>query len=226
MLNLLLPTSAEIIPLWLDLWAVIVGGISGALIGCEKKLDMVGVLACALLTGLGGGLIRDTIMQAGSVYFITSPYAIPAVLIAGIFTFYFHGLLFRIPQTVEWIDILSVALFVVVGTDKAIAYSLSFVATVFMGFITGVGGGMLRDVFIGNTPKIFQQSNFYAICAVFGALIFSILTFATNLPSSVIVVLTILGVVLLRRLSLRFNLQSPADRDLSHHVVKHLKRKV
>ncbi len=212
------PNPADVIPLWMDLLAVLVGSLSGALVGTSKKLDLIGVVSCAFLTGLGGGLIRDVTMQVGTVYFLDSYYAIPISLITGIVVFYFHEWSEEVPNLIEWIDISSVALFVIVGSDKAVAYSLSPLAVIFMGTMTGVGGGMLRDSLIGETPRIFKKSNFYAVCAVLGSIVFLVIYSFIGWERYIATISCFLSVVILRRLSLRYNWQSPADVELSHKL--------
>ncbi len=209
------PQTADVLPVWLDLLAVLVGSLSGALVGTSKKLDMIGVISCGFLTGLGGGLIRDTTMQVGTVYFIDSYYAIPTALLAAIFIFYFHEWTEKIPEVIEWIDISSVALFVIAGTDKAIAYNLMPLPVLFMGTMTGVGGGMLRDAIIGDTPRIFQKSNFYAVCAVFGSAVFLFIYGFMGWERNLATISCFIAVVALRRLSLRYDWQSPADVELT-----------
>ncbi len=214
------PNPADVIPMWLDLLAVLVGSMSGALVGTSKKLDLIGVVSCAFLTGLGGGLIRDTTMQVGTVYFLDSYYAIPTSLITGIVIFYFHEWSEKVPEFVEWIDISSVALFVIAGSDKAVAYNLSPLAVVFMGTMTGVGGGMLRDSIIGETPRIFKKSNFYAVCAVLGSVVFLTIYTFIGWERNIATICCFLTVVISRRLSLRYNWQSPADVELTRKLRK------
>ncbi len=187
--------TAVAIPAWLDASAVAVGSVSGVLVATERKLDLVGFIVLAMLGGLGGGLIRDLIIQHNDVYMVNSPYAIPMTVLVGCGGFLFPSLLTRFPHLIEWVDIISVGLFVAAGSDKAIVYHMNPWAVVLMGTVTGVGGGMLRDIFLGNTPRIFQRSNFYAICAVAGSIAFYML-------------------------SLHFNILSPANVDLAPIVTK------
>ena len=150
------------IPYWLDLLTVIIGAISGILVARDRHLDLVGFVGLGLLGGLGGGLIRDVMMQEGGVYMLNSPYAIPAAVFTAVLLFMFPEPLDRFSRMLEWTDIISVGLFAVVGTDKALVYHLLPFSVILMGSITGVGGGMLRDVFLGDIPRIFQRSNLYA----------------------------------------------------------------
>lgn len=206
--------SAMSIPVWLDLSAVVIGSVSGILVAQERKLDPVGYVALAVICGLGGGLVRDVIMQRGGVYMLDSAAAIPLTVTAGLFGFLFPSILKKFPNLLEWVDIISVGLFVAAGTDKAIVYSLTPWAAVLMGTITGVGGGMVRDICLGDTPRIFQRSNFYAVCALAGAVAYyaGVLLICFNRTWAVVLCVAI--TVGLRRYSLRFNVLSPIDVDL------------
>ena len=104
--------TAVAIPAWLDASAVAVGSVSGVLVATERKLDLVGFIVLAMLGGLGGGLIRDLIIQHNDVYMVNSPYAIPMTVLVGCGGFLFPSLLTRFPHLIEWVDIISVGLFV------------------------------------------------------------------------------------------------------------------
>lgn len=212
--------TAVAIPAWLDASAVAVGSVSGVLVATERKLDLVGFIVLAMLGGLGGGLIRDLIIQHNDVYMVNSPYAIPMTVLVGCGGFLFPSLLTRFPHLIEWVDIISVGLFVAAGSDKAIVYHMNPWAVVLMGTVTGVGGGMLRDIFLGNTPRIFQRSNFYAICAIAGSIVFYMLVIHANVTGEWATAISVSVVILMRRLSLHFNILSPANVDLAPAVKK------
>jgi uncharacterized membrane protein YeiH len=204
--------TAVAIPAWLDASAVAVGSVSGVLVATERKLDLVGFIVLAMLGGLGGGLIRDLIIQHNDVYMVNSSYAIPMTVLVGCGGFLFPSLLTRFPHLIEWVDIISVGLFVAAGSDKAIVYHMNPWAVVLMGTVTGVGGGMLRDIFLGDTPRIFQRSNFYAICAVAGSIAFYMLIIHANVTGEWATAISVAIVILMRRLSLHFNILSPGKR--------------
>ena len=206
------------IPAWLDLAAVIVGAFSGILAAQQRRLDLVGYVGLALICGLGGGLIRDTILQNGDVYMMSSPYAIPGAVITGVFGFFFPKLVKNHPDLFEWVDIVSVALFVVAGTDKAIVNTARPLAAMLLGTITGVGGGMLRDVFLGEVPKIFQRSNLYALCALAGAGCYYGFVCWLRMRKLWALVLCVVIIIAIRRWSLHYNVLSPADVDLGPRV--------
>lgn len=201
------------VPAWLDLSCVIVGSFSGVLSSQKRDLDLVGTLAVCMICALGGGLIRDVILQTGSVYMLQSRWAIPVSLVAGLFGFVFPSLIARHPDLLEWVDIASVALFVCAGTDKAIASGQYSLACVLMGVITGVGGGVLRDVFLGEVPHVFRRSHYYALCAVAGAVVYLIGVRWIGLVRPLCAALSFAVTVVLRRVSLKFDLMSPGQRE-------------
>ncbi len=205
------------IPAWLDLAAVVVGSLTGCIVASERKLDLVGFVGLSILCGLGGGLLRDMAMQQGGVYLIDSPYAIPGSVAIALISFVFPSPFFSNPRGLEWFDIMSVGLFAVSGTDKALLYGLSPWATVLMGTLTAVGGGMLRDVFLGDIPRIFRKSNLYALCAVAGSTAYLIAA-TCGLNKIVCAIICLIVTVGLRRASLRYHIMSPADVDLTPKV--------
>lgn len=208
------------VPEWLDLSAVFVGAIAGVLVSKKHKLDLVGFIGMCLICALGGGLLRDAIMQVGSVYALSSRWPIPLCVITAIVGFFFPSMATRFPRMYEWVDIVSVALFVIAGTDKAITHGLYPSGIVLMGTITGVGGGMLRDVFLGEVPQVFRKSNFYALCAIMGAIAYLICKSLLGLDQTISSVTTVVVVVVLRQASLHFNITTPADVDLTPKVVE------
>lgn len=213
------PTLASMpLPVWLDLAAVVVGSFSGLLYAREKCLDLVGYVGLAILCGLGGGLVRDIIMQEGDVYLLKSEWAIIVSIATGAIGFFFPASLSANPTLLELVDILSVGLFAAVGADKAIVYQLFPVPIIFMGTITGVGGGMLRDVFLGEVPRIFRPSNWYAVCAIGGATAYYFCTSVLLIHKVWATLACVLITLLLRQASLRLGIYSSADGDLMPKV--------
>lgn len=213
------PTISSVpVPVWLDLLAVVVGSLSGLLCARERHLDLIGYVGLAILCGLGGGLVRDTIMQVGDVYMLRSKWAIVLSVATGLIGFLFPSSITERSRLMEWVDILSVGLFAAAGADKAILYRLYPVPVIMMGTITGVGGGMMRDIFLGEVPRIFKRSNWYALCAIAGSTVYYLLVVLVGMHKGWAAVLSVLVTLLLRRISLRFDLYSPADVDLTPAV--------
>lgn len=210
--------SMGFVALSLDFSAVVIGSLGGSLFAVDRKLDLIGAMALALLCGLGGGLLRDMIMQVGDVYILRTSYAIPASAITAAIVFFLSAPFQRHPHLIEWIDIFSVALYVAAGAGKAIAYGLAPWTVILLGMLTGVGGGMLRDVFLGDVPLIFQKSNFYAVCAILGSIAYlaaSSLGLTGFLPALICTIVTIGS----RRLSLRYDIKSPSQSDV-HNALR------
>ena len=228
MLDIFTTSSPELVavslPTWVDLASVVVGSAGGVVVARARHLDAVGFIGLALLCGLGGGLIRDVMMQVGSVYMLDSPFAIPASAATGLLGFLFPRSLDRADRLLEWLDITAVALFALVGTDKALVHGLLPASCVLMGIMTGVGGGMLRDVFLGEVPRIFQRSNFYALCALAGGVTYYVAVVGLSMNKLWGSVLCVFVTIALRRWSLHFNVKTPADVDLAPRVVAPVRR--
>ena len=213
------PTLASIpVPVWLDLLAVAVGSLSGPFYARERNLDLIGFIGLAILSGLGGGLVRDTIMQVGDVYMLKTQGPILLAMGVGMLGFLFPKTIDAHPRLVEWIDIISVGLFAAAGTDKAILYHINPIAIVLMGTTTGVSGGMLRDIVLGEVPHIFRRSNWYALCAIAGSSVYYLCAAVFMLDKAWAAVACVAITLLLRRISLRYNLYSPANVDLEPAV--------
>lgn len=227
MFTLYAQTSTQIamsLPAWLDLASVAVGGISGALVAKERKLDPIGFIGLSMLCGLGGGLVRDMAMQVGSVYMLDSPYAIPATVAIGLAVFFFGRLFEKVPNLLEWVDIISVGLFALGGTDKAIVHALLPVSAILMGTLTGVGGGMLRDVFLGDVPRIFKPSNYYAVCALAGSAVYYALVVWVGLDKFISSIVLMAVTVGLRRWSLSHGATTPQEHDLTPAIKRAMQR--
>ena len=218
-------THVLMLPAWLELAAVVVGSFSGSLVAIERELDLTGCIALSLICGLGGGLIRDVIMQEGDVYMLSSTPAILLCIAAGAIVFHFPTLLKRMPDAIEWADIISVGLFCAAGVNKALMYGLGGVPATLMGIITGVGGGMLRDVFLGDVPRIFQATtNYYAICAAGGSLAYLVLYRYAHVMNPWVAIVCTIVTVALRRASLHFGLVSSPSHDYTDEVLAPVRR--
>lgn len=210
-------TAQVAIPVWLELVAIVVSSVSGALTAREKKLDLVGAVCLAALCSLGGGLLRDATLQVGNVYILNQPAALPAAIITAAVVFVIPTFIAKQDRLIAVLDIFAVGLYAATGADKALVYGFNPLICITMGFFTGVGGGMLRDVFLGQVPYIFQRSNLYAVAAIAGAGAYVAL--AGLGISHVIAVVGCVAVTMgLRWLSLRFNIMSPTEVDLTRMV--------
>ncbi len=151
-----------------DLVGIFVFAISGALVAVRRDFDVFGVLVLAGTTGLGGGFLRDVLIDATPPAALADWRYLAVPVVAGLVTFWFHGPVGRMERVVNVFDAFGLALFCVTGALKALDYGLHPVPAALMGMVTGIGGGMLRDLLAGRPPVIFR-SELYATPALAGA---------------------------------------------------------
>lgn len=202
------------IPLAFELLAVVVAAATGALTARENKLDLVGAIGLAVLVSLGGGLIRDVILQEGNVYILRQPLALPVTIATAAAVFTFPVMVEKPDRLVAILDIFSVGLFAVMGADKTMLYGYPAIACIMMGFFTAVGGGLLRDVCLARVPYIFQRSNLYAIAAIAGALTYIVLVQCLDIWNIAAAVIGVAVTMAVRWWSIRYNIMSPTEVDL------------
>lgn len=202
------------IPLAFELLAVVVAAATGALTARENKLDLVGAIGLAVLVSLGGGLIRDVILQEGNVYILRQPLALPVAIATAAAVFTFPVMVEKPDRLVAILDIFSVGLFAVMGADKTMLYGYPAITCVMMGFFTAVGGGLLRDVCLARVPYIFQRSNLYAIAATAGALTYIVLVQCLDIWNIAAAVIGVAVTMAVRWWSIRYNIMSPTEVDL------------
>lgn len=149
----------------LDLIGVLLNGIIGGGIARRLDLDFMGTLFLAVFTGLGGGMIRDTLMQVGPPVAIAEPIYMTMALIGGFISLFINT------EGCWWVriknhgDALVLGVWAVAGSTKALTYGLPWQSAIALGFITPIGGGMLRDIAIGQMPSIFGGRTLYAVPA-------------------------------------------------------------
>jgi uncharacterized membrane protein YeiH len=152
----------------LDLVGIFVFGITGALVGVRKKLDVFGIQVLALVTGLGGGFIRDVLIGATPPAALEDWRYLVVPVAAGLLTFFLHPGIGRLERLVNIFDAAGLALFCVIGARKAIEYGLSPLSAALLGTISGIGGGVIRDILSGRVPVVLR-SEIYATPAFLGA---------------------------------------------------------
>jgi uncharacterized membrane protein YeiH len=152
----------------LDLVGIFVFGITGALVGVRKKLDVFGIQVLALVTGLGGGFLRDVLIGATPPAALADWRYLAVPVVAGLMTFFLHPGIGRVERLVNVFDAAGLALFCVTGARKALDFGLSPLSAALLGTISGIGGGVIRDVLSGRVPVVLR-SEIYAIPAFLGA---------------------------------------------------------
>jgi uncharacterized membrane protein YeiH len=158
---------------WLEHFGVGVSAISGVLAARGKRVDLFGVLVLALVTAFGGGTVRDVLVGDLPVVWIREPAFLLNATAIGLVTFFVRRLR-ELPRTFLLVaDAFALALFTIVGTRKGVALEFAAPVAVLLGVVTGVAGGILRDVLTGEVPLVFQpQIYLYATAALLGATAF------------------------------------------------------
>ena len=153
----------------LDLIGLFAFGITGALMAIRRDFDVVGIATLAVITALGGGILRDLVLGDTPPPAFTQWEYLVVPLAAAALTFVAHPELERLMRTLLVFDAAGLGLFCVSGTLKALDYGLGPVAAVTLGVTTAVGGGVLRDVVARETPTLVRpDSELYAVAAVAG----------------------------------------------------------
>lgn len=167
-----------------DLVGVFVFAISGALVAIRKGLDVFGVVVLAGATGLGGGVLRDVLIGASPPAALTDWRYLVAPVVAGLLAFRYHPALGRMERSVTVLDAFGLGLFCVTGALKALDYDLGLLPAALMGMVTGIGGGMLRDVLASRVPAVFR-GELYGTPALAGAVVV-VAGAQTDLPTLVV----------------------------------------
>ncbi|WP_263120378.1 TRIC cation channel family protein [Cellulomonas sp. RIT-PI-Y] len=192
----------------LELLGVFLCGLSGGLAAVRKSFDIFGIIVLAWVAGLGGGLIRDVLIGAIPPVGISSwPYVATACG-AGVVTWALHFGLGRVRRLILVLDAAALGLFTAAGTVRALEHGVGPMASVFAGVITGVGGGILRDLFSGEVPIVFSHRELYAVPSVAGAVALTLASMNGLLTVAAEVTVAV-AVAALRLLSLRFRLEAP-----------------
>jgi len=152
----------------LELVGIFVFALSGGLVAVRKQFDIFGVLVLAGATGLGGGFLRDVLIDATPPTALADWRYLLVPVAAGLATFSFHPALGRMERQVTILDAAGLGLFCVTGALKALDHGLGPVPAALMGMVTGIGGGMVRDLLAGRVPVVFS-SELYATPALAGA---------------------------------------------------------
>ena len=154
----------------LDLVGIFVFAITGALVGVRKELDVFAVLVLAGVAGLGGGFLLDVLIGAVPPAALADWRYLLVPAVAGLVTFFVHPSLDRKERAINVLDAAGLALFCVTGALKAVEFGLGPIPASLMGMLTGIGGGMLRDVLTGRVPLVFR-GELYATPALVGAFV-------------------------------------------------------
>ena len=143
---------------------------SGALLAAAKRMDLIGMMALASVTGLGGGMTRDVLIGATPVAALESWWMLLVTLGTALVVFALYRIVHRLRRAMMLFDALGLGIFVVNGTMKAMLLGVNPVGSAVVGLLTGVGGGVIRDLIANDIPVVFQRdSKLYLTPALLGA---------------------------------------------------------
>ena len=211
------PVSMGTVWLVLDLAGTAVFAISGAATGVKYRLDTFGVCVLAFVAGNAGGMLRDVLLGATPPAVLSGWHHVTVSLLAALLTFWWHPRVERLRTPILLFDAAGLGLFAVSGTEKALAFGLDPLVAAILGMLSGIGGGMLRDVLVNEIPTVLH-GDLYAVAALAGAAVV-VAGHVLDLPPTVPTMIS--GAVLcfaIRLLSIRRGWSLPTASGLERHL--------
>lgn len=190
----------------LNLAGTFVFGISGGLAAVRARLDLFGIVVLAAVVALAGGIVRDLLIGTPPATFRDWRY-LAVTAAAGLLCFFASTALERVPRSVLVFDAVGLGLFCVTGATKALDFGVGPVPAVLLGTVTGIGGGMLRDVLLREVPTVLR-SDLYAVPALLGATVL-VVGQASGSAAPVFPVLGALTCVVVRLVGIRYGISVP-----------------
>ncbi len=215
-------TAAFTLPIWFDHGATFAFALTGALAGIKRGYDIVGGFFLALVSSIGGGLIRDGVFIPSGVAtpLLTDARYIQLIVVATIAGALFGRHVKRIRRVIALIDALGLGAYAAFGTQKALQFGLAVPAAILGGVINAAGGGLLRDIITREEPLVFRPGQFYVLTAVAGAVTVVFLSVTFGLSATVSALVAIAVTFIFRVLTIVFNWRTspiapPEEQDLT-----------
>lgn len=210
-LGLDIGATIKTLVLTLDLAGTFVFALSGALAGVKRRLDFFGIMVLSFAAANSGGITRDLLIGAVPPAAILDWRYFAVALLAGILTFFFYPAIERLRSSVLVFDAVGLAMFAVSGTQKALAFGLPPAMAALLGMMTGIGGGVMRDVLLTEIPTVLR-SDVYATAALVGAAVV-VAGHLLLLPSAIVAVTGAALCFGMRMLAIRHSWNLPAPRS-------------
>lgn len=202
---------------YLFIMGICVEAVTGALAAGRKKMDFFGVMLIACIAALGGGTVRDALFNTYPLTWVIHPeYLLYTSLCAFLTIFIAHSLI-RIMKIFLILDALGLSTFVIIGTLKALNYGLPPSIAIISGMITGICGGMLRDILCNDIPLVLRKE-LYAVIALAGALLFITLDYF-QISQNINIIITLISIFSARLLAIFFHIEIPVF-DYSENTKK------
>ena len=191
----------------LDLIGTFAFALSGALVAERKSFDIFGVAIIAFVTAVGGGMLRDVLIDAHPINWIGDLNYMWIIALAVVVMYLFKSRIAPWAKTFFIFDTVGLGVFTLIGVEKALNYGLNPVPAVIMGMITACFGGVIRDVLTNQVPLIFKKEIYASACLVGG--IVYLLSRLMDLPENMQAISTVGVVILIRTVSVKYKLELP-----------------
>ena len=214
------------LPAYFTSLATVLWALSGALVATQRGLDVVGVSAIALAAAAGGGLLRDGLFLQREPWLTHDPLALPMILVSAFAVILLRPLL-RASATIGAIslaDAIAAPAFSVVALTESVAAGVPLPGAVLIGLITGVGGGVIRDLLVGEVPVIFQPGQYYAVLVALSSALYLALVLPLRVDPSLAAWLSIGGAFALRVLTLRFDWRTVPATEIGARISRGMRR--
>jgi uncharacterized membrane protein YeiH len=195
----------------LDILGTFAFAISGALVASDKKFDLFGVIIIAFVTAVGGGMLRDVLIDAHPINWVGDLNYLWTILAAVILTFLFKSKILPLSKTMFLFDTIGISVFTLLGLQKGLSYDLNPIIALIMGMISAVFGGVLRDVLTNKVPLIFEKE-IYASACLAGGITYLVLNYF-HVLENIIFVVSASVIVIIRVIAVKFHLQLPKIKD-------------
>lgn len=205
--------SVLALPYAVEMTAVTFGALSGALHATRRGLDVVGVFTLSLLVAIGGGAIRDVLLQSGVPVFLASPSYLASAAFASVVGVVLARLVRAAAPVIGVVDTLLIGVWVVIGAERALVVGLSYPSAALLGVVTATGGGLLRDLLCHEVPTAVRPGEWYVAAAIPAAAAFVLLVQAGAAVETAQLVAIVTGAVL-RAASVRFAWHTPTAYDV------------
>ena len=208
-----MPGIPFLLPIEFDLAATFLMALTGVWLAARRGYDLVGAFMLAFVTGVGGGLLRDAVFIKQIPLAMQDArylWAVTAAVVVGIAS---HRVAERFEQSIAYVDALAIGVYGVVGANKAMIAGIAPVPALLVGMCNAVGGGLLRDVLVREEPLVFKPGQLYALAALFGCVVFVVLSYYYGLDTNYSAWMSIAVTVLLRLLAIRFDWSTRSLRD-------------
>ena len=194
---------------YFNLFGVVMFAISGALAASDKNMykDLFGVSFTAFATAVGGGTLRDIILGAHPIAWVSDNNYLIAITAGIVIMIILRKQLVKIPKILLVFDTIGIAIYTIIGMEKALALNVAPLAAVVMGLFTAVMGGVIRDTLINEIPQIFRKE-IYATACIAGALVYLLLKY-TSLPDIWSAVISISTIIVVRLAAVKFRWSLP-----------------